>query len=67
MFTIAAIGGYSIFQIAIAIIFIIAVVAIVLAYTKHAGVQIPPFITTVFWIVVFAAVAIVAIRFLFSL
>lgn len=69
MMTLAQIsfGSMSIGQIAIWIIVVAAIVAVVFAYCKHAGVVIPPFVVTVFWIVVLAAVAVVAVNFLLGL
>jgi hypothetical protein len=67
MFTIAAIGGYSFAQLAIAIIIILAVVGIVVVVAKHSGIPIPQWVWTIAGIVLLAAVAIIAIRFLLSL
>jgi hypothetical protein len=63
----AQLGGYSIAQIAIAVLIILGVVGIVWAVTKHLGIAIPPIVVTIFWIVFAVALGIMAIRFLMSL
>ena len=60
-------AGYTIGEIAIAIIIIGAVVGIVYVALQQFGVAIPPWVVRIFWIVVVAIVAILAIRFLLSL
>lgn len=54
-------------SILIAIVILAACVAIVYGYCQYAGIAIPPFVVRVFWIVVLACVAILAIRFLLAL
>jgi len=60
-------AGWSIGHFAIAIILVIAVVAIVVAFAKYSGVPIPPIVVTIFWIILGAAVCIAAIRFLMGM
>jgi len=64
---IAAIWGYSIGEIAIAIVVIAAIVAIVIVALRYFEVSPPPWVVKIFWICVVAFVAIVAIKFLVSL
>jgi len=60
-------AGFTLIHWIVICIVLIAVVAIALAYCRHAGVTIPPFLVTVFWIVVGAIIAIAAIKILLSL
>jgi len=60
----ADIGGYSIGQIAIAIVVIAAVIALVYIALRQFGVAIPAWVVQVFWILAVACVVIIAIRFL---
>ena len=52
---------------AVAIILIAAVIGVVFVITRQMGVTIPPFIVTICWIVLAAAIGILAIRFLAGL
>ncbi len=63
----AAVGGWSIGEIVIAIVVIAAVVAVCYVALNQFGVAIPPWVIRIFWICVVAVVAIFAIRFLLSL
>lgn len=63
----AQIIGTGILGWIITIIIIAAAIAILVVALKHFGVTIPPFVVTIFWILVVAAVAIIGIRFLMSL
>lgn len=63
----AQIGGYTVGQLAIGLILILAIVAAVYVVARALGVQIPPVAVQLFWIVVIAALGIIAIRFLLSL
>lgn len=56
-------ASWSIEQIAIAIVIILAIVALVVVFTRVAGVSIPDWMVKVFWIVIAAIVVIAAIRF----
>lgn len=68
MLTIAqAIGSGSIAYWVICAIVIAAVIAIGIVVTRQMGISIPPWIVSIFWIIVAAAVGIVAIRFLLQL
>ncbi len=67
MFTLAALAGYSIGQMAVAIIIIAAVCAIVFVIVKAMGVTIPAFVLQCAWILVLAVVGIFCIRLLLSL
>ncbi len=62
-----AVAGWSVGELAIAIIIVAAVVAVVYVALSQFGVSIPPFIVRIFWILVCAVVCIVAVRFLLSL
>lgn len=63
----AALGGYSLGEIAKAIIIILAVVAIVYVACKAMGVEVPPWLVQIIVIVVIAIIAIVAISIVLSL
>ncbi len=58
----AGIGGYSLVEIAIAIVVIAAIVALVYVALKQFGIEIPQWVMTIFWIVVVAFCVIVAIK-----
>ncbi len=49
------------------LIVVIAAVAILYVFLNQAGIQIPQFVIRVFWIVLAAAIAILAIKFLAGL
>lgn len=55
-------AGYSIVQICIMVIVVAAVVGIMFVFLRQAGITIPPFIITVFWIVLAAIICIGAIK-----
>lgn len=61
------IAGYSLVQLLILVIVIAACLGILFVCLRQFGVQIPAFVVTIFWIVVCAFVAIVAIRFVVSM
>lgn len=61
------VGGWGIGEIAVAVVLVLAIVACVVAYCRHAGVAIPPLLVNIFWIVVGAVIVIAAIRFLMSM
>jgi hypothetical protein len=67
----AQVGGggmaWSIPQMVIIIIAVIAVIAILIAFVKYSGVQIPPIIVTVFWILLGAVVCILGVKFIVSI
>lgn len=58
---------YSLVEIIVGIIVLAAVIAILLVALKAFGITIPPWVVQIFWIVVVAVVAIVAIRFILTL
>ena len=62
----AMIGGYSIAEIAIAIVVIAAIVALVYVALNQFGVSIPQWVQNVFWILVVAFVVILAIKIVIS-
>lgn len=62
-----AAAGMSIIQIIVIAIVVAAVIAIAFAVAKHFGINIPPVIIFIFWIVVIAAVAIFAIKLLWGM
>lgn len=59
--------GWTVGEIAVALIVVLAIVAVVVVITRGMGVAIPGWLIQVFWIVVAAAVGILAVRFLLSL
>ena len=61
------VAGYSLGQLAIAVVIIAAVVALVYVALRQFGIQIPPWVVQVFWILVVAIVVIAAIRFVLSM
>ncbi len=67
MMILAQLGGYSISQMVIALIIIISVVGILYVVARANGVEIPPWVVQIFWIVCVAACAIFAIRLLMSM
>jgi NADH:ubiquinone oxidoreductase subunit K len=60
-------GGYSLVHWLIIAIVVCAAIGIAIVAMKQSGITIPPAIWTIIWIVVVAAVAIVAIRILLTL
>ena len=60
-------GSWTVGEFVIAIVIIAAVVAVMYVALRQFGVAIPPWVIQIFWIVVVAVVAILAIRFLLSL
>lgn len=62
-----AMAGYSIGQIAIAVIVVAAIVAVVYVGLGKMGVAIPPWVVSIFWILVVAFICIAAIRLLMSM
>jgi hypothetical protein len=60
-------GGYSLIQMIIFIIILCGVIGILFVVMKQTGVQVPPWIVTIFWIVLVCFVAIFAIRLLLSM
>jgi hypothetical protein len=60
-------AGYSIPQIVIALIIIVAVIGILIVVMRVAGVNPPPWVIQIGWIVLVAFVAIFAIRLLVSM
>ncbi len=63
----AAMFGVWLWEIIKWTIIILAVIAVFYIVVQQLGIQIPPFLIKIFWVVVAAGVGIVAIRFLFSL
>lgn len=61
------VSGWSIGEIAIAIVAIAAIVALVCVALNKFGIQIPDWVKQVLWIVVVAVVVILAIRFIMNL
>ncbi len=60
-------GGYSLIQIIIFFIVLCGVIGILIVVMRQTGVQIPPWIITIAWIVLVCFVAIFAIRLLMSM
>ena len=61
------IAGYSIVNLVIVAIVVAAVIAIGVVAIRQMGLNIPPFVQTIFWIVVVAVFGIFAIKVLLSL
>jgi hypothetical protein len=59
--------GWSIGQLAIAVIIIAAIIAIVFIVTKNMGIAIPNWVAQVFWVLVLAVVGVLAVKFLLGL
>lgn len=59
-------GGYSIAQLAIWAIIVCGIIAIVFAFIKYSGVQVPQIAITVFWIIVAVVVCVFGIKLLMS-
>lgn len=59
--------GWTFGELAIALVIVLAVIAVVYVATKAFGIPIPQWLIQIVAIVVVAAVAIIAIRFLLSL
>lgn len=60
-------GAYSVGQMAIWIVVILAVCALVMVFVRQSGVAVPAWVTQVLSILVVAFVVIVAIKFLLSM
>jgi hypothetical protein len=68
MTTIAQVaGGYSIGQIAIAVVIVAAVVALVYIALRQFGIAIPDWVVQVFWVLIVAFVIIFAIKLVLSM
>jgi len=63
----AQLAGYSLIHLLIVIIIVAACVGIAMVVLRQAGITVPPFIITIGWIVLAAAVGILAIRFVAGL
>ncbi len=61
------VGSYSLIQVIVALIVLIGAIGILYVVLRQTGVQIPPFVVQIFWIVVVCFVAIFAIRLLMSM
>jgi hypothetical protein len=61
------VGGYTIAQSVIGIIAIAAIVAILYVILGKMGVAIPDWVVQIFWILVLAAVGILAVKFVMGL
>lgn len=59
--------GWGFAEFIIAIVILAAIVAVMYVALRQFGVGIPPWVIQIFWILVVAVVAILAIRFLMSL
>jgi hypothetical protein len=60
-------AGYSIGQIAIAVVIVAAVVALVYIALRQFGIQIPDWVVQVFWVLIVAFVIIFAIKLVLSM
>jgi len=61
------VAGYSLGQLAIAVVIIAAIVALVYVALRQFGITIPPWVVQVFWIIVVAFVVIAAIKIVLSM
>jgi hypothetical protein len=61
------VAGYGLVHLLILVIIIAAVIAVVMVFVRQSGVNVPPAVSAILWIVGLAALAIIAIRFLVSL
>jgi hypothetical protein len=62
-----AVSSWTFGELAVAIIIAIAIIAVVVVFTRAAGVTIPGWLVQILWIVLAAICAILAVRFLLSL
>jgi hypothetical protein len=62
-----AVSSWTFGELAVAIIIAIAIIAVVVVFTRAAGVSIPGWLVQILWIVLAAVCAILAVRFLLSL
>jgi hypothetical protein len=62
-----AVSSWTFGVLAVAIIIAIAIIAVVVVFTRAAGVSIPGWLVQILWIVLAAVCAILAVRFLLSL
>jgi len=62
-----AAGGASLLQYIIVAIIVIAAIAILYAVARHFSVTIPPVLIFIFWVLVIAAVAVFAVKFLWGM
>lgn len=60
-------ASWSLGEILIAVVVLAAIVAIVYAALQYFSVSIPPVVVRIFWILVVAVLAILAVKFLLSL
>ena len=67
MLSAQVVAGYSLGQLAIAVVIIAAVVALVYVALRQFGITIPPWVVQVFWIIVVAFVVIAAIKIVLSM
>jgi hypothetical protein len=63
----APLGGYSLVQLAVAVVVVAAVIGLVYVALRQFQVPIPQWVVQVFWIVVVAIVAVAAIKVVASL
>lgn len=63
----AVLHGWTLESILVAVVIIAAAVGIVLVALRAFGITVPPWVVQIFWICVVALVAILALRFVFSL
>lgn len=67
MLILAQVGAWTITHWLIVIIVVAACIGVMMVALKQFGVQIPPWAVTIFWIVVVAFVAIVAVKLLMGM
>lgn len=67
LFAAGGAAGISIIQWLIIALVVAGCIGIVYVVVKQAGITIPPFIITIFWIVLAVLVGVLAIKFLWSL
>lgn len=63
----ASLASLTVIQWAILVIVVAGVIGIVMVVLKQIGVQIPPFIVTILWIILAVVVGIAAIKLIWSM
>jgi hypothetical protein len=60
-------GGYSIIQVIIFLVIVIAIIGVLYVVMQATGVKLPPWVIQIGWIVLVAFVAILAIKLLWGM
>lgn len=67
MLLLAQLAGYSLLSWIIIAILVAGAVAVLVVVLKQFGVAIPPFVVTIFWILVAVVIGVVAVKFIAGL